>query len=122
MIDLRPLHKKPPIDVMVGDVAYPSGYIDSTVGAAKDVNSEASISRAVHEGLFEQEQNGSFGLYYYFNRLADFKDHMDNYTQSRLPPETYAKAQTLVGELGEDARIRARWQMVIARYRKQSHS
>lgn len=115
LIDLRPFHDKPPLESLVGEGVTPVGYIDASAEVYKDHAANAAIERMIEAELFILEQNDSFELRTYWDTSEAFLDYMDNRSLATLPADTRAIIEQ---GLPENATLRSRLNMIIARYRK----
>jgi hypothetical protein len=118
LLDLRPFVERWPIEVVSDGDAAPAGLVDDTVGFPDSLAADDSIDHMVESGLFTREQAGLFELFIYWDTVAVFKAYMDERSTAVLPPETLARATHLESQYGSDSRVRARINMIIARYRK----
>ncbi len=119
LVDLRPLHSNPLLEIVSqGDVAV-AGQIDETEGIPNDTAANKALAQVVQEKWFTQEQVAAFNFASYWDTPDELKAYAaERWRNSHIPAEALTKARGLMAERGEAAKVRVLFKMLIARYRK----
>ncbi len=119
LIDLRPLARDTPIELVEAGGAVEVGQLDGSRGISDDLACDEALARVVEDGAFRYDGVRRFEFGIYFDTLDEMRDHVERSRarRCRLPSAT---ALAEVGrQLAEGGRLRLREHVILARYRKQ---
>ena len=121
LIDLRPFHSQPAIEIITTDGTFIPGRIDDSGGAPDDIAADEAMAEVVRRGLFTLSKRDSFEFATYWDTL----DGLLEYAEERwrgdacIPPFVEASARRCVAGINEPYKIRRRREIHIAVYEKQ---
>jgi hypothetical protein len=122
MIDLRPYHTKPALEIITADGAFVPGYIDDSGGVADDIASDNAIAEVIRQGRFVRVLQDSFKFANYWDTLGGLLEYADDRWRSFacVPPFVVEAARLCIASAGSHYQVRIRRTLHIAVYRKQS--
>ena len=121
LIDLRPLHTSPPLEIVSGQEMLVAGQIDESGGVSKDTASNEALEQTVQAQWFRRERDAWFDFATYWDTPDALKAHAEErWNTTRLPEETLAEARRLTAASSVDTKVRIRYKMTISRLRKQT--
>jgi hypothetical protein len=95
------------------------GVMDGSPGVPDDVASEAALQEVTDDGCFVCERTESFEYALYWDTIDEMRADAGNWQRWRLPADSaLAEMRQLMARIAEEARVRVRNRMVIARYRR----
>ena len=119
LIDLRPLVGDSFIEVVNKEGVHFVGLVDETRDQPDTLAANAALAQAVRDGWFAPERKENFRFATYWDSVADLHAHAtERWTYSRLPEVVMAAAERLMVESEAGVKIRIRYDMLMARYRK----
>ncbi len=119
LIDLRPLHTSPPIEIVAGGEVLIAGYVDESRGVPNDTAANNSMAQAVQADWFVCEKEEAFDFATYWDTPDELKAYAEEWwSNSRLPEEALEEARRLASSNSAVARVRVRYETLISRYRK----
>ena len=121
LIDLRPLHSDRAIEVLTATSHFESGYIVDITGEADDIACAKAIDEVTRSGHFALQMQDTFEFAVYWDTLAGFAAYTEarGYEKRRLAPEVLERARHYISGTIDPYRIRNRYTMHLAVYRKQ---
>lgn len=121
LIDLRPLHENREVELLVAASRFIPGHVADLTGAADDVACAKAINEIVGSEHFAPQMQDTFKYAVYWDNLAEFSSFAEEkwFAKRRLSPEVLEHAQRHIAETGSSYRIRIRYSMHLAVYRKQ---
>ena len=75
LIDIRPFHSNPAIEIITGNEIISSGNVNDEGGLADDTAANEALAAAVHLGLFSLKMQDSFPFAYYWPTLQNMLDY-----------------------------------------------
>ena len=123
LIDLRPIQGYRIVEVVSGDEVQEIGHIqDFPVCLAEYAASNQAIQESKSRSWFVKEAGDEFFLFYYWDTPSEMKEYIDTeWEHSRkLEDHVYQTAQSIWAVSDADARLRAKMNMLIHRWRKVS--
>ncbi len=123
LIDLRPVEDRWPVEVMAMCGCIQTGrLVDHPTALEDDAASERAIAEAAANGLFINEKQNFFPLYYYWDTPNEMKDYIEKEWEdfNGLEEQTLRETQSSWASAGAEARPRVRLKMSIARWKKRS--
>jgi hypothetical protein len=120
LIDLRPLHSDRAVELLVDKARFVPGMVRDITDGADDVACAKAIDHVVDNGHFALQGEDSFEFNVYWDNLADFSAYAEEkwLAKRRLSAEVLEHAQDTIAERGKPYRIRIRYVMHLAVYRK----
>lgn len=120
LIDLRPFHSQPALEVITADGVFVPGHVDDSGGAADDIAADEAIAEVLHRGYFTLKKQDSFKFADYWNTLEGLLEHADERWRDHacIPPFVAEAARRCVAEAGSQYQIRVSREMHIAVYQK----
>ena len=67
LIDLRPVHSYPPIEVMSAGSHFVPGHVADEAGAADDMAADEAMVEVVRRGYFAPQMHDTFKFLYCYN-------------------------------------------------------
>ncbi len=121
LIDLRPLHADRAIEVLTLASPFVPGHVVDLTGAADDAACAKAIDQVVRSGYFAPQMQDTFEFAVYWDSLAGFSAYAEArwYEKRRLTPEVTERARRYIASTSGPSRIRIRYTMHLAVYRKQ---
>ena len=126
MVDLRPYHSNPALEIMatggcLADDIFVPGHIDDSGGTPDDVASDEAIDEVVRQGYFIPMTQDSFKFANYWDTLDDLLAYADEKWRdfACIPPFVVEAARLCIASVGPHYRVRTRRNVHIAIYRKQ---
>jgi hypothetical protein len=122
LIDLRPFHSNPALEVITADEVFVPGHIDDSGGAADDIAADEAMTEVVGRGQFTLIMQDSFKFADYWDTLEGLLEHADERWRDHacIPPFVVEAARRCVAVAGSQYQIRVSREMHIAVYRKQA--
>ncbi len=121
LIDLRPLCKDAPLEVVHNSGSALAGPVGMSPGIAHEVAADQAIESVVREGIFTRLQLEFFDFTYYWDNIADMLSDMeDEYWKGDviLPAPVIRKARTLCKKYQPQARVRMRMRMKLETFER----
>jgi hypothetical protein len=124
LLDLRPLHDNRAVELLTTGSRFVPGYVADLTGAADDAACAKAIDEVTGSGHFSLQMQDTFEFAIYWNDLTEFSTFAEEkwFAKRRLSPEVLEHAQRHVAESGSPYRIRIRYNMHLAVYRKENLS
>ena len=121
LIDLRPVHSNPPIEVIAGASRFVAGHLCDEVEAADDVAANEAVDEVVRRGYFAPQMRDTFEFASYGNTLEGLQAYADRKWRDtkQLMPEVVDNARRHIADMDGCYRICIRNTIHIAVYRKQ---
>ena len=118
LIDLRPGMRNRRVELDLGGAALRLGEIDSSHSHPDHLAADEALRAACAEGLFRAEHRAGFEFVTDMDSACDLREYAAGLRRSAVSEGLLRRAEELAaGEEGECV-IRARREMVIARYRR----
>jgi hypothetical protein len=121
MIDLRPLAKRWPVELVSDQTQYVIGLLtDLPSGLADDKAANDAIQEAARRGWFHLEREQNFPFFYYWDTPQEMMEYIQEEWGDfiQLEQQIYSAAQNAWAISSADRRVRVRVRMHIARWRK----
>jgi len=120
LIDLRPFHSNPALEVITADGIFVPGNVDDSGGAPDDIAADEAIAEMVRRGYFTLTMQDSFKFADYWDTLDGLLEHADERWRDHacIPPFVAEAARRCVAEAGSQYQIRVSREMHIAVYQK----
>jgi hypothetical protein len=123
LIDLRPLLEHAPVEVVSARETRNAGSVDQIPDdLASDIAANQAIAKAEKQGWFVREREDFFPFNYYWDSPKEAQEHIEaEWSNSvSVDEEVWRNARSIWAVANADARVRIRWRMLIARWRKQA--
>jgi hypothetical protein len=122
LIDIRPLANDPAVEILTDSQVLIGGQVDDSAGVPDDEAANQAIGDAARRGDFVMEEQQSFELAYYWERIDQMKAYFDERwgDSATVPTSTLENAARLISEATGPTRIRVRLDMLISRYSRQA--
>ena len=122
LIDLRPFHSNPELEVITADRIFVPGHVDDRGGAPDDIAADEAIAEVVRRGLFTLTKQDLFKYADYWDTLEGLLEHADERWRdfACIPPFVVEGARRCIASSGPHYQIRVRRKVHIAVYRKQA--
>ena len=121
LVDLRPVHSNPVVEVLgAGEVAAPGRIVDEG-GAADDAAANRALAEMVRRRYFSPRKQDFFHFNYYWETLEDLLAYADERWRdcAYVPSGVARRARRAVAAAGgERCRIRIRRKIRLAVYRR----
>ena len=104
LIDLRPLHSNPPLEVITIASRFVPGHMVDRTGAVDDIAADEAMDEVVSRGFFAPQMRDAFKFSLYWDTLEEMLAYGEikwRDTQ-RFPPEVLERAQEHIA--GSDGR------------------
>ena len=120
MIDVRPLCVDVPLEILTPAGSESAGLVDMSPEIDKDIASDAAIQAVIGDGLYKMVEQEYFDFAYYWNSIREFKADLDERWKDEviLPIEVLKQARALFKKQQDDARLRIRIRMKLAKFTK----
>jgi hypothetical protein len=120
LIDLRPFHSQPAIEIVTRDGTFIPGHVDDSGGAGDDIAADEAIAEVVRGRLFALRKRTSFNFADYWDTLDGLLEHAEETWRGNacIPPFVAASARRCVAGTNDPYIIRIRKEMQIAVYYK----
>ena len=123
LIDLRPLHVKPFLEIIYQGSIVRAGQIDETKGAPDDIAANQALAELVEQKWFIPEETAKFNFPSYWDNPDELKTYADaHWRNTHIPADVLTQARYLMPKNTAEAKVCVRSEMIIARYRKNSIS
>ena len=120
LIDLRPVHSNPSIEVITAGSHFVPGHIVDEAHAADNMAADEAMVEVVRRGYFTPLMQDTFKFAVYWDTLDDLLAYADRrWRTTKLPPEARERARRYVAGIDGRYRICIRDTMHIAVYEKQ---
>ena len=121
LIDLRPVHSNPPIELITAGSRFVPGHVMDEAGAADDMAADEAMDEVVRRGFFIPQMYETFKFAVYWDTLEGLLAYADRKWRDtkRLPPEVLERARRHIAGTSGRYRLCIRSTMHIAVYRKQ---
>ena len=120
LIDLRPAASNRRVELELAGARLYIGEIDSASTFADHVAADETLRLALAARHFQFEHRASFELLTDMDTPADLREFAAGLRRSVMPDFMLPRIERLMADDADDAVIRLRRDMVIARYRKPS--
>jgi len=120
MIDVRPLCVDVPLEILTPAGSESAGLVDMNPEIDKDIASDAAIQAVIGDGLYKMVKQEYFDFAYYWNSIREFKADLDERWKDEviLPIEVLKRARAMFKKHQDDARLRIRIRMTLAKFTK----
>ncbi|MFN2143437.1 MAG: hypothetical protein ACK2U5_23355 [Candidatus Promineifilaceae bacterium] len=121
MIDLRPYHTNPALEIITANGTFVPGYIDDSGSVADDIASDNAIAEMVRQGRFARVSHDSFRFANYWDTLDGLLAYADERWRdfACIPPFVVEAARLCVASAGSHYQVRVPRAIHIAVYKKQ---
>ena len=122
LIDLRPLLEHAPVEIVSARETQIAGTVDQLPeDRASDVAADHAITQAEQQGWFVKEREEFFPFNYYWDSPKEAQEYLEaEWSNSvSVDDDVWRNARSMWAVANADARVRIRWRMLIARWRKQ---
>ncbi|NCF66415.1 MAG: hypothetical protein GWP61_10580 [Chloroflexi bacterium] len=121
LIDLRPVHSNPAIEVISAGTHFVPGHLVDEMGAADDVAADEAMVQVVRRGYFAPQMQETFKFASYWDTLEGLLAYADKKWRGhkRLPPAVLRQAQRHIADIFTPYRICIRNTIHLAVYKKQ---
>jgi hypothetical protein len=121
LIDLRPVHSNPPIELMTAGSHYVPGHVIDEPGAADDRAADEAMDEVVRRGYFTPQIQDAFKFAVYWDTLEGLLAYADRKwrDKKRLPSEVLERTRRHIAGIDGRYRICIRSTVHIAVYKKQ---
>ena len=122
LIDLRPFHSKPALEIITADGIFVPGHVDDSGCVADDIASSEAIAAMVRQGYFALQKQDSFQFANYWDTLDGLLEHADEKWRdfACIPPSVVAGAWRCIAGANGRYRVRTYREMHIAVYQTQA--
>jgi hypothetical protein len=120
LIDLRPFHSQPAVEIMTREGVFVPGRVDDSGGAGDDIAADEAVAEAVCDGLFTLSKRTSFRFANYWETLDGLLAYAEEQWRDNacIPPFVAAGARRCVAGTADAYKIRIRREVHIAVYEK----
>lgn len=120
LIDLRPRHRDRAVEVLSAAGQFTAGYVVDLTGAADDVACAEAIDHVLRSEHFALEMQDAFKFAIYWDDLPAFAAFAEEkwVDKRRLDPHALERAEAHIAEINGPYRLRMRYSMHLAVYRK----
>lgn len=120
LIDLRPFHSNPPLEIRTADEIFVPGHVDDSGGAPDDIAADEAIAEVVRHGQFLRTMQDTFNLADYWDTLDGLLEHAEESWRdfACVPPFVVAAARRCVASAGPYYKVRVRRVIHITTYQK----
>jgi hypothetical protein len=121
LIDMRPVHSNPPIEVITAASHFVPGHLCDEAEAADDVAANEAMAEVVREGYFTPQMRDAFEFASYWDSLEGLQAYADRKWRDtkQLAPEVVDSARRHIAGTDGRYRICIRNTIRIAVYRRQ---
>ena len=120
LIDLRPVHSNPAVEVITAGSHFVPGHLDDEADAAEDMAADEAMVEVVRRGYFAPQMQDTFKFAVYWDTLEDLLEYADRkWRDTMLPADVREQARRHIAGIDGRYRICIRDTMHIAVYRKQ---
>ena len=77
LVDLRPIHSNPALEILVGEEQYMPGHLLDEDGEPDDIASHEAVAEVVRRGYFALEKKENFKYADYWESLDEMLDYYD---------------------------------------------
>lgn len=121
LIDLRPLHAKPEIEVIAAASRFVSGHLVDEAGVADDMAAGEAMNEVVRRGQFALQMSDAFKFTSYWDTLEGMLAYNERKWRDteRLPAEVLDRTRKYIAGTGGRYRVCIHNTMHLALYRKQ---
>lgn len=122
LIDLRPFHSQPAVEIMTTEGIFVPGRVDDSGAVGDDIAADKAMAEAVRGGLFTLSKRTSFRFANYWETLDGLLAYAEEEWRdiACIPPFVAAGARRCVAGTADPYKIRIRRKVHIAVYEKQS--
>ena len=120
LIDLRPRHRDRAVEVLSAAGPFTAGYVVDLTGAADDVACAQAITHVLRSEHFALKMRDAFDFAVYWDDLSAFAVFAEEkwVGKRRLDPHALERAEAHIAEINGPYRLRMRYSMHLALYRK----
>jgi hypothetical protein len=120
LIDLRPFHSNPAVEIITANEILQPGNINDEGGAADDEAADEALAETVRRGAFALEMQDSFQFANYWDTLQEMLDYAAEKWRdfSIIPAETIEKSWRFIADSDGPYQMRVRRKINMAVYRK----
>ena len=112
LVDFRPIGSCWPLAIVTDGQRRLVTQVDRATHIREDVVCEQALAQAVQEGWFVPEREQTLTFWAHWNAAAEVSAPVN------IPDEVCAEAQSLLDQIGPNARIGIGFENIIAGYRK----
>lgn len=113
LVDFRPIGTSWPLEIVSAGRRRLVARVDRAEHIRDDAVCEQALAQAVQEEWLVPEREQTFTFWAHWNTAAEVSAPVD------IPDAVSAEAQSLLDQIGPNARIGIRFENIIAGYRKQ---
>lgn len=119
LVDLRPVHSNPALEILTAAGVTVAGHIDDAGGAPDDHAADRAIAAVVDRGCFTLTEQDAFEFANYWDTLAGVVQYADERWRdfATIPAPVVKRAQREIARARQPYRIRIRRRIHIAVYR-----
>ena len=122
LLDLRPIARQAPIELVDGDETVPLCQLDGSKGEPSDAACERALDEVASEGLFTLERTVRFEFAIYWDSVRALTDFVEeSSTRYALPSPPELEAIQRRADPSPHARCRMWEDVTLARYRRSRH-
>lgn len=119
LIDLRPYHSNPAVEIMTAGEVFVAGNVDDAPGAPDDIAADEAIAEAVGRRFFSPEVRDSFLYAYYWHSLEGMLAYAaEKWQFSEIPTAVVERGRRFLADYEGPYRIRLRRRLHLRTYRK----
>ena len=120
LVDLRPLHADRPVELLTNGSCFVPGHVVDITGEADDAACAKAVDHVVCSGYFTLQRQDTFEFAVYWDSIEDFSAYAEAkwFEKRRLALEVLQRARRYLADTGDAYRIRIRYTMHLAVYRK----
>ncbi len=122
LIDLRPFHSNPPIEVLAANDSFVAGHVNDEGGAPDDVAADGAIDETLRRGFFTLEKEDPFMFAFYWDTLESLLDYASEKWRdfAYVPSPVIDRAQRYIKGINPPYQVRIRRPIHLAIYEKQT--
>lgn len=118
LVDIHPTADPPPIEVRLGTLRHPVGWLSDERGWLSYERADAALDTVLQEGLYVGEEAGTFEYLTCADSVTALEQYLEETWQSALiEPQIARRAADLLQSVEEDKEICLRETVQIARLR-----
>lgn len=124
LIDLRPIHANPPLEVVTATDRLRAGHVVDETGGVDDKAADKAMADVVHCGYFTTQMRDSFNCTAYWDTLPGLLAYAGKKwrDRKRLPPQLLDRARHYIDQTDGRTRICITNTIQLAVYQKQETS
>ena len=120
LLDLRPLSKDPPLEIVSRDQFKLAGYLDFSAGIPDDSASDRAINALMDQGAFVNRTIRRFNFAYYWETVEQMQCYVEDRWSdiAKLPKHVVKAAYRMENEAQTTVHVRIRVLMQLGSYKK----